>query len=169
MGLTTAQDAAVGAAVGSVIPGLGTAIGSAVGTIAGQAISYFESAGAARNASRQSQVTFFAAAAVLGSVKAVQFILGGIINCVASEVAMFQAAAVTVQLKVPDVWSAGVAAGPLWDPTSFPNMQLTVNEDLSALAAPASTSSTTLASSSGGVSPLLVLALVGGVFLFRRS
>ena len=171
--LTTAQDSAIGAAVGSVIPGLGTTIGAGVGTIVGEAISYFTSAGAARNASRQSQVTFFAAAAVLGSPVAVQYILGGIINCVASEVAMFQAAAVTVQEKAPDVWAAGVAAGPLWDPSSFPAMQLAVNENLTALAQGATSStslvtSNTASSAAVTVSPLVLAAFLGGAFLLLR-
>ena len=167
---TTAQDAAIGAAIGTIVPGVGNAVGGAIGSLYGIVAGIF-AGGAQVNATRQAQVTYFTAAALKGSPVAVQFILGGILNCVKSEVAMFNAGAATVQAQAPDVWADGVAAGPLWYATSFPAMAAAVNANLAALAAAAESGaavSTTLAGL-GTLNPVLLLGsvVVGGLILWE--
>jgi hypothetical protein len=154
MTLTTSQDEAIGAAIGSIFPGPGNVIGTAAGALYGVVSGMF-AAGAATNANRQAQVTFFASAALLGSPLAVQYILGGTLNCVASEVAMFNSAATTVKTQAPEIWQEGVTAGPLWDATSFPAMQAAVNASLLA-------SSSSSASSNGGSASLGTMLLIAG-------
>jgi ABC-type antimicrobial peptide transport system permease subunit len=160
---TVAGTVAGGPAGGAVGGGLGSALTNLFG-------------GPARDASRQQNVDWYAAAALQGSVIAARVIIAAPDNVASNEDPMWIAARAKVQAQRPDVLAAASNAGGLWQNGT---VQL-VQQELQAIAqttnltqaqpSPAQNAQvlagmTTLAKAPSKLSPLVIGILVAGAVL----